>query len=334
MPGAPAVEVAFRYPEPIGRIAVAANGDVFFTVHSASRPQGNKLLRIRDGVAEPFPDGAAQQKLLATPLGLALDGRGRLWVLDHGNHGRAPARLLAFDAASGDIAHEHTFEREIAPLGSFLQSIAVSRDGSAVFIGDTSLFRRRPALVVHDPAAGTARRVLERAMPLTAQGFRIDAKGRPMRFFGGLLSVMPGVAGLALDARGQWLYVGATSHDGLYRIATEMLLDETVAPATLAGAIERYSDKPLSEGMAMHPDDTLFVTDVEHGAVVRIGIDRRPRAFAAPEALRWAGAVDIGPDGAVWFADSALQHWLFGGPTRVESGAPYAIYRATASPAP
>ena len=328
----PAAEVAFEYAEPIGGIAVADNGDVFFTVHSASRPQGNKLLRLRDGIAAPFPDGAAQQKLLDTPLGIALDGQGRLWVLDHGNHGRAPARLIAFDAESGETAHEHGFSGDVAPLGSFLQSLAVTKDGGTVFVADTSLFRKAPALVVHDVASGSTRRVLEGAMPVTAQGYRIDAQGKRMSYFGGLFSVIPGIAGVTLDGAEQWLYIAATSHDGLYRLATEMVRDPSVGAATLAGAIERFSDKPLSSGITVTNAGDLIVTDVEHGTLVRIGANRRVQALSAPDTLRWPGAATVAGDGSVWFGDSALQAYLFAGPEQVAAAAPYRIYRIPPQP--
>lgn len=328
----PAAEVAFEYAEPIGGIAVAASGDVFFTVHSASRPHGNKLLRLRDGIAAPFPDGAAQQKQLVSPLGLALDGRGWLWVIDHGNHGRSPARLIAFDADSGETRQEHSFSRDIAPLGSYLQALAVTNDGATVFVADTSVLRKAPALVVHDVATATSRRVLEGAMPVSAQGYSIDAKGQRMTFFGGLFTVMPGIAGVALDEAEQWLYLAATSHDGLYRLAVEMLTDPAVANATLAGAIERFSDKPLSAGIAVGAGENLVVTDVEHGALVRIGADRRLQALAAPADLRWPGAATVTGDGSVWFGDSALQACLFEDADQVADAAPYRIYRIPPRP--
>ncbi|MEL6449460.1 MAG: L-dopachrome tautomerase-related protein [Pseudomonadota bacterium] len=327
-------EIVFEYAEPIGGIAVGDRERVFFTVHSASRPQGNQLLRIEDGIAAPFPDGAAQQDDFITPLGLALDGNNRLWVLDHGKHGTAPARLMAFDADSGERVHEHSFDGATAPRGSFLQSLAVTRDGATVYVADTSLFRRKPALIVYDVASGTARRVLEQAMPVTSQGYRIEARGKRMQFFGGLFSVMPGIAGVALDADERWLYLAATSHDGLYRVATEMLGDPAVAPQTLEGSIERYSDKPLSAGVAIDDAGDLLVTDIENGSIIRISDDRRPRAFAAPEDLRWPSGVAVSDDGALWYGDSALQDYLFGSPEQVEAGAPYRIYRTRTEPAP
>ena len=36
------IEEVLSYPEPIGNVAVSADGRLFFTVHPESRPQGNR----------------------------------------------------------------------------------------------------------------------------------------------------------------------------------------------------------------------------------------------------------------------------------------------------
>ena len=331
-PAAAAVRVAFEYAEPIGGLAIDAGGTLFFTVHPASRPVGNKLLRLDDGVAAPFPDGAAQQSLLTQPLAIALDARRQLWVLDQGRTGRQPPRLLAFDADTGERTYTHEFDRDVVPVGAYPGALAVTDDGATVFVADTSILRKAPALIVHDTASGTSRRVLEDAPPLASQGYRIDARGRTMSFFGGLFSLRPGLAGIALDADEAWLYLAASTNDGLYRVATEMLTDPSVGAATLAGAIERYSDKPLSDGVAVATDGVI-VADVERAALVRVGDDRRPRAWPTVDGLRWPGPIALAPDGAVWFGDTGLSVWLFGDAERVAAAAPYRIYR-TAAPGP
>ena len=42
--GEDALVEVLSYPEPVGNVAVAADGRIFFTVHPEARPQGNKLL--------------------------------------------------------------------------------------------------------------------------------------------------------------------------------------------------------------------------------------------------------------------------------------------------
>ena len=100
------LEVVVTSPEPIGNLAVSADGRVFYTIHPESRPSGAKLLEWVDGAPKAFPSEAAQT-LFETPLGVAVDRQNRLWVIDHGNHGTGKAQLLAFDLETGAVVHEH-----------------------------------------------------------------------------------------------------------------------------------------------------------------------------------------------------------------------------------
>ena len=74
-----AIEEVLTYPEPIGNVAVNAEGRLFFTVHPESRPRGNKLLEYVDGAALPYPSGQLQSELFDTVLGVAIDRFDRLW---------------------------------------------------------------------------------------------------------------------------------------------------------------------------------------------------------------------------------------------------------------
>lgn len=322
-----AIEVAVSYPEPIGNVAVAANGDIFFTVHPESRPQGNKLLRYRDGVALPFPDGRAQQVIFATVLGVTIDRQNRLWTIDPGNHGAGGARLRAFDTENGALLHEHDFDSATAPLGSFLQDLVVSDDGNTIVIADVSFLRKRPALVVYDVATQSARRVLEGDPSVTSQGWRIENSYRTMQFFGGLISLMPGVDGIVLDPAGEWVYFAAMSHDGLFRVPLAKLADPTLDAMSLAASIERYSSKPLSDGLSVDMDGNIYITDVEHHAVMRVGSDRRLRTLVESRDIRWPDALSFGPDGWLYIADSALPAYLLQSGDAVEAAQPYRIFR-------
>ncbi|MDX1517741.1 MAG: L-dopachrome tautomerase-related protein, partial [Woeseiaceae bacterium] len=201
------LETVLTYPEPIGNVAVSAEGRVFFTVHPESRPTGNRLLEFVDGASVPYPDVASQLDLFDTVLGLVIDRQNRLWSIDHGFHGLRSARLLAFDLDNGEIVLDYRFTKDIAPAGSFLQDVQVSADGSTVVVADASFFRQRPALVVIDVGTGDIRRVLEGDASVAAENTLIRAGGTEMSFLGGIYSLRGGVDGIALGP--EWLYFGA-----------------------------------------------------------------------------------------------------------------------------
>ena len=229
------LEEVLSYPLPIGNVAVSGAGRVFFTVHPEARPEGNKLLEFVDGAAVPYP-GTREQALFDTVLGIAIDRQGRLWTIDHGNHGTRSARLLAIDLGRGEVVHDHRLPPEIAPAGSFLQDLQISADGGTVVIADASFWRKRPAIIVYDVASATARRVLESHPSVSAEKFVITHDETPMRFFGGLVALRGGVDGIALGP--EWLYFGALSGSTLYRARLSDLRNAELPQAQLARRVE------------------------------------------------------------------------------------------------
>ncbi len=319
------LEEVLSYPEPIGNVAVSATGKVFFTVHPESRPQGNKLMQFVDGASVPFPDVQSQSRLFDTVLGVAIDRQNRLWTIDHGNHGMREARLLAFDLDSGELLHDQQFAASIAPVGSYLQDLQISSDGRTVVIADASFWRKSPALVVYDVRTATARRVLESHASVSAENFLIYNHGNKMTFGGGLVSLRGGVDGIALSD--DWLYFGALNGSALYRIQLDDLRDSSAPDAQLAGRVERYADKPISDGLSIDIEGNVYVTDVEHGAVFRMTEDREPRTLMRSRQIRWADALSFGPNGWLYVADSALYDVVLHRREHIKTHGPYKIFR-------
>ncbi len=322
-----ALEVVLSYSEPVGNVAVGPDGRVFFTVHPEARPEGNKLLEWVDDAAEPYPNGTVQPHLFDTVLGLVIDRHNRLWTIDHGNHGFRTARLLAFDLASGDVVHDHEFRAAVAPAGSMLQDLQVSADGRTVFIADASIWRKSPALVVYDVETRTARRVLESHPSVSAEDYLIRTPTRDMSYLGGLVSLKAGVDGIAIDADNTWLYYGAINQSGLYRIAVRDLLDPGLPAGQLSNRVQRYSDKPMSDGLSSDIDGNVYVTDVEHGAVMLVDRDRRLTTLIKSSQIRWADGLSFGPDGWLYLADSAIPDLVLKSSEHVAQQGPYFIFR-------
>jgi len=319
------LEEVLAYPLPIGNVAVSGTGRLFFTVHPEARPKGNKLLEFVDGAAVPYPDSRQQALLFDTVLGVAIDRRGRLWTIDHGNHGTRSARLLAFDLDNGKLVHDHRLPPEIAPAGSFLQDLQISADGKTVIIADASFWRKRPAIIVYDVESATARRVLESHPSVAAEKFVIAHGDDEMRFAGGLIALRGGVDGISLGP--EWLYYGALSGSTLSRVRLRDLRDASLPAAQLAKRVEAYSAKPLSDGLSTDIEGNVYVTDVEHNAVFVVGADQQPQTLLRSPRIRWPDALSFGPDGWLYVADSALQQVVLQPHERIEAHAPYRIFR-------
>ena len=320
------LEVAVTSAEPIGNLAVSADGRVFYTIHPESRPSAAKLLEWVEGAPKPFPSEEAQA-LFETPLGIAIDRQNRLWTIDHGNHGTGQARLLAFDLGTGGLVHEHLFDSSVAQLGSFLQDLQVDSTGKHVFIADVSFWRKNPGLIVYDVELGKARRVLESDPSVSAQDWLIRNPTKDMSFFGGLVVLKPGVDGIAISRDDKWIYYGAMAHDTMYRIKVADLLDDSLSDGARAARVQALGTKPLNDGLSTDREGNLLITDVEHGAVIRMAPGGELTTLIRSEKIRWADALSYGPDGWLYVADSAIPDQMLRSKTHIQAHAPYYIFR-------
>jgi sugar lactone lactonase YvrE len=320
-----ALEEVLSYPQPIGNVAVNAEGRVFFTVHPEARPQGNKLLEYVNGASIPFPDGASQLRLFDTVLGIAIDRFNRLWTIDHGNHGSRAARLLAFDLNTGELIHDHKFGEDLAPFGSFLQDLQVSADGRTVVIADASFWRKSPSIIVYDVESATGRRVLKSHSSVSAENFTITTPDKTMSFGGGIVSLRGGVDGIALDD--EWLYYGALSGSALYRVKLSDIANPSIPNSQIKARVERIATKPLSDGLSVDIEGNVYITDVEHNAIFRLNKDGELSTLIRSPKVRWPDALSFGPDGWLYIADSALSDVVLQSHEHIRSRGPYRIFR-------
>lgn len=323
------LEPVAQLPTPAGNIAVSAGGRVFVSLHPEARPQ-YKVVELVEGAMKPWPSeafqgGDAEPRAFRDVLSLRIDRQQRLWVLDTGVHGIHRGRLLAFSLA-GELVHEFEFPRAIAGLGSHLNDFQVSPDGQFVYIAEASFFAKTPALVVYDVAAKSARRVLELHPSVTAEKYTPVVQGRRMVALG-LVSIRPGVDSIALDDKGEWLYFAPVTNLNLYRARTADLRNAQLSAADLAGKVETFAEKTMSDGITIDGDGTLYLTDPEHSAIVLLRQDRSLQTLVRDNVLRWPDGFSWGPDGWLYVTCSALHQIIGRPPWTFDDHAPYQVYR-------
>ncbi|HUR42163.1 MAG TPA: L-dopachrome tautomerase-related protein [Verrucomicrobiae bacterium] len=325
-----ALELVASLPTPPGNIAVSADGRVFASLHPEARPR-LKIVEIVQGEARPWPSeafqgGGSDPRWFRNVISLRIDRQARLWTLDNGEHGLHRGRLMAFDLATGAVAHQYEFPRELAGLGSHLNDFQVSADGNFVYIAEASFFAQTPALIVYDVAQQRARRVLEGHPSVTAEKFTPVVQGRRMVAFG-LVSIRPGVDSIALDPAGEWLYFAPVTSLHMYRARTADLRNQALSPAELAGRVETWAEKTMSDGITMDRAGNLYLSDPEHSAVMVLRPDRTLQTLLKDETLRWPDGFSWGPDGWLYVACSALHQIIGKPPWTFGDHAPYQIYR-------
>jgi sugar lactone lactonase YvrE len=326
---ATALEVVVDLDYPPGNVAVSPEGRVFFTLHPDGRPPA-KVLELVDGKPLPYPSAEFQDGAVAphfqSILSIRIDRHGRLWVLDYAEYGRGQPRILAFDLKANQLAHSYDFPSEVAGMLSMLNDFQVSPDGKTIYIAETSPILQQPALIIYDVEKQRSRRVLDGHVSVKAENYIIQAPGRDMIIYG-IYNMRIAVDSIALDPKGEWLYYGPVTGGRLYRVRAADLSNEALGADELAARIEDFAAKTLSDGITMDNDGNIYLSDIEHSAVVRLGQDRRLLTLLKDPRLRWPDGFSWGPDGWLYVTCSSLQHVLFVSAERMQANAPYHIYR-------
>jgi hypothetical protein len=129
------------------------------------------------------------------------------------------------------VVHDKVFDEDEAPRGSFFNDFTIRESDGVIFIADSSLFRRSPAIVVYDPArpGRKAKRRLANHRSVTSPPYNIVTRygGKPYREMSilGLFDVRPHVDSIALDPTGEWLYVSCRrTNSGTRSIASSIII--------------------------------------------------------------------------------------------------------------
>lgn len=247
---------------------------------SAQRHPGPVLAVWQAGSLTPYPNAHAQHTLIS-PLGMTVDSRGQLWLLDEGvkagSKAKAKPALLQIDPGTNTIVKRYPFVAPAVLPASHVNDVRIDlTHGSAgtAFVSDTSQ-TTHPALIVVDLASGKMRRILAETVSVSAvPGLVLQADGKLGRDTdANPIVAQGGVDGVALSQDSTRLYWSPLSSRRLYSAPTAVLADPTVSEATLEAAVKDEGEVGIMDGMATAPDGSLLLTDIERHAIVRRAVD-------------------------------------------------------------
>ena len=329
-------EVVANLNMPPGNIAVSNDHRIFFTFHPEANPE-IKIAELVEGNAIPFPNGDFQNDqndhdeapFFDTVLSVRIDSNNNLWTLDHGFFGIRQPRLLAFDINTGNIIHQHDFSSDIAGFGSFLNDFQVDPSGNYIIIADTGapapVVGGDPAIIVYEIEKKTARRVLDNHESVQATSNTLRVGKEDLTMMGIPIHIAVDSIALARDAK--WLYYAPLNSEKLFRIQAESLINPEITEDGLAGMVELFAEKGMSDGITTDMEGNIYISDMENSAVHIIDQDRKLKTLLKDPDFRWPDGFSFGPDGWLYFTCSALMDVIGQSDSHIESHAPYQIYR-------
>ncbi|MGI3778287.1 MAG: SMP-30/gluconolactonase/LRE family protein [Janthinobacterium lividum] len=313
----PPLQQVHAFDGQVTGVAVAKDGRTFVNFPRWEKDVPVSVAEVmKDGTLRPYPDAAWNSWSNLHPSSVAdhfvcvqsvtVDPQGFLWVVDPaapGNEFTKPGgpKLVKIDLATNKVVKTILLDDTVAPQGSYMNDVRVSPDGAHAYLTDSG---QKGALVVVDVAAGTARRVLDgdpRTQP--QPGVVPHADGHELRRPDHRIPAFA-ADGIALDAKGEYLYwqdlVGTT----LYRAPTAALLSPT---ADAAASVETLGTTNVADGLWMNAAGALFITDPANNAVRMRAPDGTLTTVATDPRLRWPDSLAEGADGAIYVTASHIQ---------------------------
>ena len=287
-----------------GNITVLDNGRIILSMHQFYQPKYT-VVEYKDKALVPFPnkelsdvDSKSDLKLDSV-LGIHSDANGIVWMLDNGMRSGVTPKLVGWDTKADKLHRVINLPAPITPKDEFVNDFAVDTRRNHIFISDPA-GGANAALIAVNLTNGTARRILEGHTSVVPEAVDLIIDHVPIQVqdkSGKLVRPHIGVNPITEDLHNEWVYFGPMHGHSLYRIKADDLTNEALNARVLASRVQRYSDKPISDGITIDKDNNIYLGELAANAIGVISATRKYRRLAQCPRLSWVDSFSFGPAG-------------------------------------
>lgn len=289
----------------------------------------------------PFPREELQKQFNKVHQTRYDPTRNCLWVIDFGGFDLAGLlqdrpKIVAFDLATGEQIHKHVFDKSVVEKGSMLNDLQVGQDGN-LYLSNSSPIAKDPSIIMYNPETGTPRRILKDHKSVSPASYDIHVQGKPFSVLMGLIKPKYGIDGIVVgpgrdDPKTEWLYWAPFNSGELYGLPVSSLQG---SEEQIERSVQKVADITMTDGMAVRRRTAdgkteLYLTDVEHGAIVRLEPGGELTTIVKDERLRWPSNISFGPDGSLYFTCNAIDQVQMKSADTIRKGGPYELFRIPA----
>lgn len=289
-----------------GNVTATDDGRIIMSLHQFYQPKYT-VVEYKDNKLVPFPNkeladvNSKAALKLDSVLGIRA-ANGIVWMLDNGMRSEITPKLVGWDIKADKLHQVINLPSPVAPNDAFVNDFAVDARHNHIFISDPA-GGANAGLIVVNLNSGKARRVLEghssvipENVDLIIDKVAIQVKDKS----GKLTRPHIGVNPITEDLNNEWVYFGPMHGHSLYRIKANDLANETLDDKGLASRVERYSDKPISDGITIDKDNNIYLGELAENAIGVISSDRKYRKLAQCTRLSWVDSLSFGPNGKLY----------------------------------
>lgn len=294
-------------------VAVSSGDRIFVNYPRWSDDVPLSVAELIDGQPRAYPNVAMNQWMpgkdpashFVCVQAVYADDRDVLWILDPANPKfqgvvAGGPKLVQVDLATNEIVRTYRFGSDVALPASYLNDVRIDHRHGYAYMTDSGT----GALVVLNLQTGSARRVLDEHASASAEGVTLNIGGKPWLRNGQPPQVQ--ADGIAFDAEGDVIYYQALSGRTMYSVPAAALRNANLTPAELAAQVTEVGKTGSSDGLVYAPDGHVYITALEHDAILRTTSNGVVETVVQDVAIAWPDTFSLGPDGWLYFTTARI----------------------------
>jgi hypothetical protein len=291
-----------------GNVTVTGSGRIILSQHQFYEPQYSVVEYQGNNAVKPFPNPALNDRAspgelkLDSVLGIRSDANGIVWMLDNGMRSGTTPKLVAWNTQTDRLHRVIYLPAPITSKDSFVNDFAIDDTHQRIFISDPA-DGANAAIIVVNLQTGAAHRVLQGHASVVPENIDLVIDQQPVQVkdaAGHLSRPHIGVNPITEDLQNEWVYFGAMHGLSLYRIKAADLADEGLDEKALGQRVERYSAKPISDGISIDRDNNIYLGELAENAMGVIKPNRSYQRLAQCPNLSWVDSFSFGPEGKLY----------------------------------
>ena len=332
-------EIRARLDEAPGNITVTFDGRVILSLHQFYGPTYSVAELGEDGSLKPFPNTKFNDRTerthdlrLDSVLGIRSDGQGIVWMLDNGLRSQVVPKLVGWDSKHDKLHRVIELPPPVTPPDAFVNDFAIDPKRKAIYIADPA-GGSDAALIIVDLKTNRARRVLQGHHSVIPEPVDLIIDGQPVQIKkedGTINRPRLGVNPITIDSKNEWVYFGPMSGMSLYRVRADDLANDQLSKVLLEGRVERYSNKPICDGISIDQSDNIYLGDLAANAIGVITPNRKYTRLAQSNDLSWVDSFSFGPQGELYAVVNRLHQSAVLNAGEALSKPPYFVLRVKA----
>jgi sugar lactone lactonase YvrE len=258
---------------------------------------------------------------------VVVDSNDALWVLDPAAPLLATVvpggpKLVKINLKTNQVERVYAFGADAVKPNTYLNDIRFDLAKNTAYVTDSGV----GGIIVVDLKSGKARRLLDGDKSvLTEPGVQVVVDGKQLLRYGKPPQFQSDSIELSPD--GAYLYYKAITANTLYRIETSVLRDPSKSPAQVAAAVDMVAKVFPTDGLWMDKKGNLYLSDVDHNAVVRRTPDGNTETLVTDPRLQWPDTFSEGPDGSIYITASHINESPTFNEGKSTRTTPYAVFK-------